>query len=319
MKFSVIIAAYNAENYLQRAVKSLLKQKFRDFELLIIDDGSTDSTLKIAEGLAQQDRRIRVISQQNEGVSVARNNGISDAKGDYIQFVDADDVVNDMFLSDLVRQTELGADVVISDYRTGDEFGKNGADSYFHLLDQNLSGYDATLQLLKNQLPNFSWAYCVKRDLYVKHSLSFPAGRIFEDNSLFYRLLFVANRVKVSSKKNYLYVQRPDSYVHIYSQKSIEDILVMLDEVISFARLQGGRIDGAAQEYLIKRYFKAFTMCVVGQGNDDNSKYLSVVNVHIKQMQSYRPMSKKLRVKQILWRLGLLKFAVLYSNRHLAD
>lgn len=319
MKFSVIIAAYNAESYLQRAVNSLVEQKFRDFELLIVDDGSTDSTLQLSQELCKRDDRIRVISQQNKGVSVARNNGISDARGDYVQFVDADDVVTETFLSDLVRQTESGADIVISDYRTGDSSGQNGADSYFHLVNKELSGYDATVMLLENRLPNFSWAYCVKRSLYIEHSFVFPAGRIFEDNSLFYHLLFAADKVKVSSKKNYLYVQRPDSYVHIYSQKSIEDILEMLDEVANFARQQGGQIGDAAQEYLLKRYFKAFTMCIVGQGSDDNSKYLSTVNAYIKQMLSYKPISKKIRVKQTLWRLGLLKFAVLYSNRHSAN
>ncbi|KRM87803.1 hypothetical protein FD19_GL000079 [Lacticaseibacillus thailandensis DSM 22698 = JCM 13996] len=313
----MIITAYNVENYLQRAVKSVLSQTFTDFELLVVDDGSTDNTVTVAKSLANNDNRVKIILQSNQGVATARNNGINHARGEYIQFVDADDVVSSNFLADINVRVQRGVDVLISDYRTFSGNVADAKDSYFRLRNAELTGLVATQFLFLNLVPNFSWAFCVRRQIYLGNDLKFPAGRIFEDNSLYYRLLFVAESVKICDLKNYYYFQRRDSYVHVYSQRSIKDLLVMLNEVEVFARQHGGKIASTSQEYLIKRYFKAYTMCVVGYDGDDNSALLAKVNHHIKTMKPYRPRNKKMRLKKLLWQLGILKPVVLFSNRHL--
>lgn len=89
---SVVMPAYNASRYVGQAIESVLKQTFTDFELLIIDDGSTDSTLEIANHYAMRDRRIKVLAQANQGVSATRNRGVRVAKGQFIAFLDADDL-----------------------------------------------------------------------------------------------------------------------------------------------------------------------------------------------------------------------------------
>jgi glycosyltransferase involved in cell wall biosynthesis len=88
---SVIIPAYNAEKYLSETLESVLNQTFSDFELLIIDDGSTDRTAEIVSDYSRQDKRLKLVSQQNQGVSIARNRGIQLAQGEYLAFLDADD------------------------------------------------------------------------------------------------------------------------------------------------------------------------------------------------------------------------------------
>ena len=94
VKISVIVAAYNTEKYLSETIQSVLNQTFTDWELIIVNDGSTDKTQTIAKEFEAKDERIKVLSQKNQGPSVARNNGISQAKGNYISFLDADDILH---------------------------------------------------------------------------------------------------------------------------------------------------------------------------------------------------------------------------------
>lgn len=94
MKLSLIIPCYNVAPYVERAVQSVLDQEFSDWELLLVDDGSTDETLSILQSLSKKDCRIRVIAQANRGVSAARNAGLRQARGEYVQFIDADDYIS---------------------------------------------------------------------------------------------------------------------------------------------------------------------------------------------------------------------------------
>ena len=93
MKFSVIIPCYNVEKYIENTIKTVLNQTYKDFEIILIDDGSKDSTLAILNNLKETDNRIKIFTQPNKGVSYTRNRGIDIAKGEYIYFLDADDEI----------------------------------------------------------------------------------------------------------------------------------------------------------------------------------------------------------------------------------
>ena len=96
---SIIVPVYNVESYLPMCIDSILSQKFKDFELILIDDGSTDESGKICDKYIKKDPRIKVIHQRNQGLSAARNSGIEIAKGDFITFIDSDDKVTNNFLN----------------------------------------------------------------------------------------------------------------------------------------------------------------------------------------------------------------------------
>lgn len=124
MKLSVIVPVYNAEKYLHRCIDSILNQAFDDFELLLIDDGSNDSSGAICEKYAEFDERVRVIHKNNNGVSEARNTGIDNAVGEYIIFVDSDDEISKGFFDDVAIKAE-NVDLYICGAREiQKEFGK---------------------------------------------------------------------------------------------------------------------------------------------------------------------------------------------------
>ncbi len=118
MKISVVIPVYNAEVYIERTIKSIILQNIEEMEIIIVNDGSNDKTIKIIQKYAKVDKRIKIISQLNNGVSSARNKGIENATGDYIFFMDADDILVEDTLNDLLYNAEKNkADILIGDIK----------------------------------------------------------------------------------------------------------------------------------------------------------------------------------------------------------
>lgn len=118
MKISVIVPVYNSEKYLQRCINSILNQTYKDLELILIDDGSTDSSGSICDSFAKIDSRVRVIHQKNSGVSEARNIGLNHAVGDYITFVDSDDYIDSRMYEELINLfLKYNADITHCGYK----------------------------------------------------------------------------------------------------------------------------------------------------------------------------------------------------------
>jgi glycosyltransferase involved in cell wall biosynthesis len=117
-KISIIIPVYNAENYLEECLLSISQQTFGDFEILAINDGSTDRSLEILKKYQEKEPRLQVISQENKGVSAARNLGLENAQGEYITFVDADDWLHPETLEQYIEIAKKKSDIVISQFLT---------------------------------------------------------------------------------------------------------------------------------------------------------------------------------------------------------
>lgn len=124
MKISIIIPCYNSEKYLAACMDSVLAQTFEDFEAILIDDGSKDNTLQIAQSYAQKDKRVRVYAKENGGVSAARNLGLDHARGEWITFVDSDDLLPIDALDSLLSGADAAVDMVVCAHETFDETGK---------------------------------------------------------------------------------------------------------------------------------------------------------------------------------------------------
>lgn len=146
---SIILPVYNSEESLHKCINSILNQTFADFELIIINDGSNDNSLKVCEELKQQDNRITLINQKNSGVSAARNKGLSVAKGSYIMFCDSDDYVDDDWIESLYNTiTENTDSLIVCNMNKSvgqninyDFKSENNHMSYFELYKIGMSAY----------------------------------------------------------------------------------------------------------------------------------------------------------------------------------
>ncbi len=123
MKISVIVPFYNAQKTLPKCVQSITAQSYKNLQIILIDDGSTDNGAKIAQNLAIKDSRILVISQKNSGVSAARNSALNAADGEYIAFVDSDDILGASYFKDILAFNEMGADLIIYPFFMQDKNG----------------------------------------------------------------------------------------------------------------------------------------------------------------------------------------------------
>ena len=168
MLFSVIIPVYNSEKFIRNCVKSILEQTYCEFEIIIIDDGSTDSTPKILEELSKKDSRIKVYSFENSGVTKSRQRGVLIAKGDYIIYVDSDDTVNKELLFNIWTAIQKFPDVDMVRFKAKMVNDKPGYDH--ELYNMNNLSYDVLLDgataIKKWSLPNkryeLFWLYAIK-------------------------------------------------------------------------------------------------------------------------------------------------------------
>lgn len=197
---SIIVPAYNAEACLPAAIESILNQSLADFELIIINDGSTDSTLSIAESIQYSDPRVNVISTENKGVSSARNSGIVISKGRYITFIDSDDLVDVDYLRRLYEDAEsLHADIVVSLSCIGRKFSLSESKGII------LNRRDALTNFMYGGgISNSPWAKLYKRDL-IKDIRFDDSISIGEDMKYLYDCLSISNKVLFTKHKLYSY------------------------------------------------------------------------------------------------------------------
>ena len=159
---SVIVPVYNAEAYLKRCIDSVLAQTFLDYELILVNDGSSDRSGQMCDEISKSNTHVRVIHQTNQGVSAARQTGLDAADGEYVTFADPDDWIESTMLEEMLRKAEQdNADVVISDYW----FNYEKEEYYSTQAPQDICPTMVLRQLLLGQLLGSTW-----NKLHIIHS-----------------------------------------------------------------------------------------------------------------------------------------------------
>lgn len=234
MKVSVILPVYNAATTITRMLDSLRDQTLVDFEVLMIDDGSTDNSGAILDEYAQKDNRFRVVHKKNEGVSAARQTGVELAQGEYVIHADSDDWVDQTMLEELYAKAENDdADVVICDFFSNTDTGQT-------LCKQRPSELkaDVILRELFQQLHGSCCNKLVRQACYNKYNVRFPKGINHCEDLLFWAQLLQHNDVKVSylPKAFYHYYVNSNSITRHYTRSTYEmrlKYLTKLYEILS--------------------------------------------------------------------------------------
>lgn len=205
---SVIIPAYNVEQYVERCVYSVTKQTYRNLEIILVDDGSTDCTGIICDKLAKKDNRISVIHKTNGGLSDARNAGIDVSRGEYISFVDSDDYIASDMLEHMMNamcETDISMVVVGFWKQSGDAREYCGPNT-----ERVVSSEEALKDIyIGHEIYPASWNKLYRRALF--NNNRFAVGMINEDSEIITKLLMECNRVALVSKPLYIYMIREGS------------------------------------------------------------------------------------------------------------
>ena len=223
---SVIVPVYNVERYLRRCVDSILHQTYRNLEVLLVDDGSTDASGAICDEYAAQEERVTAVHQKNGGLSAARNAGLERAQGTYLCFVDSDDFLDSRMLETLCRDLqEKDADVAVVGFRMF-EREEELAPAELAVPVQCMTGREAIRNtLVSDELGDFAWNKLYKRELF--RDIRYPLGRMMEDQGTTYRIFQQCSKVVYRPVPLYYYYQRPDSILHRRNMKFYEDKLDM--------------------------------------------------------------------------------------------
>jgi glycosyltransferase involved in cell wall biosynthesis len=209
-RISIIVPVYNVERYLSKCIESILAQTFKDFELILVDDGSPDKCPELCDSYAQRDRRIRVIHKANGGLSDARNAGVKEAKGEYIGFVDSDDYIMPEMYQKLyelitVNKADMAACDVYNCYGNKkvpqtlveSEIICNGKEAFRHMLEGH-----GTINI---------WVCCKLYKSSIINQVAFIYGKRYEDVFFMVDSIPYIKKVAATTKPLYCYVHREDS------------------------------------------------------------------------------------------------------------
>lgn len=233
-KLSIIVPVYKVEQYINKCIDSILNQTFTDFELILVDDGSTDNCGKICDKYAKKDERVRVIHKENSGLSDARNTGIEVATGEIIGFIDSDDWIEPCMYAEMLNyMEENNLDIVCADTNQV----KEGKVKFKPRYSKNKiwSRNEAICEILNGTLDNAAWNKIYKRN--VIGDVRYPKGRIYEDVATTYKFIYNSQKVGYISKAYYNYLKRKGSIVASgFNSKSRYDCFLGYRERLNFAK-----------------------------------------------------------------------------------
>ena len=208
---SVIVPVYNNERYLHQCINSILEQTYTNLEIILIDDGSTDTSSQICDTYGQKDARVKVFHQANSGISVARNVGLDLASGEYIAFVDSDDFLDKNMYKQLMHILEVGnADMAICNFHQIDESG-NQFDRPSSIVDEVVEPY----LILERLAEKRGWVYIVvwnrlyKRKVF--ENVRFPVDKLHEDERVALPIYTACKKVALTASAYYYYRINPNS------------------------------------------------------------------------------------------------------------
>lgn len=215
---SIIVPVYNVEKWIDRCLKSIQRQSYKEFEVLLIDDGSTDNSSLICQKFVSEDNRFKYFKKNNGGLSDARNYGIDRAKGKYIIFIDGDDYVEDDYVKELfIAITKYNADIAICGFLNVRVDGSLISENRLPMTNKTIINGTEVIELSFNY-QKLGWSLgCAWNKIYkfsLFHNLRFEKGRYYEDGLLFPFLFLNVNKAVLIHKALYDYVQRDSSIMH---------------------------------------------------------------------------------------------------------
>ena len=210
MKFSIIVPMYNVEKYIGKCLESIMAQKYENYEVIIVNDGSTDNSVDVVKEYLT-DKRFKLYNKDNSGVSATRNYGIGKVTGDYIIFVDSDDYITKDLLYNINKVlVKHNYDIV--------KYGCNLVDDEYNLIRKEKTNIDSkkvdTKEMLNFEFSEPPWAFAYNAKFFVDNKFSYAEGRVHEDYGLTPLIILKAKDKYYLKYYGYNYVQRNNSIVH---------------------------------------------------------------------------------------------------------
>lgn len=307
---SIIVTVYNIENYLPRCLNSISNQTYKNLEIVLVDDGSTDTSGTICDNFALQDSRCHVVHQANQGAYMARNIGKKEAKGDYLFFMDGDDYMHNeaiRVMYEAINSGDKRYDIAIIGHKRTDNFNEDTSaigDNRNYVLD----GHDMMLRLMGGiddmELAGYCWNKLYRKR--VVESLLFRQYVPMEDFDFNLRVILNLNQAIIIPRVLYYYVQRPTSLVH--SPKKSWHVWARITELLyqNYQELNDNQKHNYGPMLIGKLYFIMLFYKDTTWKTDYQTEAFSLCNtIEKKTLRSFL-MSKHVSLIKKIYRLLLL-------------
>lgn len=299
---SVIVPVYNNEMYLEKCLESICRQTYTNLEIIVVNDGSTDSSRRIIDKWEKMDDRIVAIHQDNMGVSAARNAGLNQAKGEYIGFVDSDDYIHENMYSELYQLLKQNdCPMAMCSYSVVDINGNKVKQIYDDPASQIYSAETFLNAMLENvrfkHMLVCPWSKLCERRLF--DHIRYPHGKIYEDNFVIHRLVYEAQRIAFINKQLYFYCKSDNSIMRTdFTIKRLYDFEAQIDRIAFLESKQADSdlinrfgcecIQSGISYWLQMKYYKCAS-------KDKNREYYESVKSVVKKFIAVCSVSNKLK------------------------
>ncbi|OWV19089.1 Glycosyltransferase involved in cell wall bisynthesis [Fibrobacter sp. UWB16] len=279
---SLIVPIYNADKYLTRCLNSIVNQTYTNLEIILINDGSTDTSLNICNKYAQKDSRIVLINKTNEGASVARNIGIQMSCGEYIAFLDADDWIASNYIEQLMIPFEYeDIDISICNYQICNDYILTPPE-----LNHNFSYRNAKDYLLENQKKgNFTiivpWGKIFKKKIIF--GIFFPERLHFEDEATVYKYFYASNQIAECNYKAYFYFQSKNGLTKSVYPQHPEDAIKVFESQYEFFKEK--KDTAFFQQTLATLLWKCLTLYILKKDKRNFAK--NKITQYLKDFQDF--------------------------------
>ncbi|WP_035054072.1 glycosyltransferase family 2 protein [Carnobacterium pleistocenium] len=235
MLLSVIMPVYNTSATLGDAVKSVLQQQYSDFELILVDDGSSDSSPEICDLLAKTDERIKVVHQVNKGLSAARNQGIKAASGEFYAFIDSDDRFDEEVFLNFHKERIQHPDMTMYVMNFDKVYGKIRVPKK-HSKNKIITEPKELIELIfgSSGVAFYTWNKIYHHSLFLE--VSFPVGKIFEDIVTTYKLAKISSKTIVTNSVGYHYIRRSNTIINSTFSPKYYDILTETEKLYALVK-----------------------------------------------------------------------------------
>lgn len=312
---SVIVPAYNVEKFIGKCIDSILRQSFKDFEVLLIDDGAKDSTPEICDACAKKDSRIKVYHKENGGLSDARNYGIDRMQGKYVTFIDSDDYVDSgyfEYLYGLITQEE-DIQIAICGKKSAREDENASPDpETFHEI---ITGERAVQKMLCGHGSGHSaWGKLYSANLW--KTVRYPKGKIYEDYATTYRVMALVDKAAWGNAAMYFYVQHIESIMHQKCSRRSLSLVDIADEETEFIVKKWPALKQEALARKVTSELKCLQNILNAKNeefDDYKQKIVEDVRRHKGELLASKKVALKTKIKIIALLLGERTFGFIYN------
>lgn len=312
---SVIVPAYNVEKFIGKCIDSILRQSFKDFEVLLIDDGAKDSTPEICDACAKKDSRIKVYHKENGGLSDARNYGIDRMQGKYVTFIDSDDYVDSgyfEYLYGLITQEEDIQIAICGKKSVREDENASPEPETFHEI---ITGERAVQKMLCGHGSGHSaWGKLYSANLW--KTVRYPKGKIYEDYATTYRVMALVDKAAWGNAAMYFYVQHIESIMHQKCSRRSLSLVDIADEETEFIVKKWPALKQEALARKVTSELKCLQNILNAKNeefDDYKQKIVEDVRRHKGELLASKKVALKTKIKIIALLLGERTFGFIYN------